>query len=87
MKNLTRIALSLTATGGLLVATAITALADAGAPGTTFPEQPGMHVASGCAAVTTNPGTGTGGQFGMNASPTAVMITSGLLVDACFGGP
>jgi hypothetical protein len=74
----------------ILVAAAFTAagatpaLADAGAPGATFPEQPGTP--SGCAAVTTNPGTGPGGEAVVNFSDTADGILGGLLVDACFGG-
>jgi hypothetical protein len=72
--------------GAVLIATAAgPAFADAGAPGTTFPEQPAGHVQTACGAVTTNPGTGTGGQFGQHASPRAGAITTGLLVDACFG--
>jgi hypothetical protein len=62
------------------------ALADAGAPGSTFPEQPGTNAQTACTAVTSNPGTGFGGQAGQNASPTALVIVNGLLVDACFGG-
>jgi hypothetical protein len=62
------------------------ALGDAGAPGTTFPEQPGTAVQGACAAVTSNPGTGPGGAAGANFSPTAGAITSGLITDACFGG-
>jgi hypothetical protein len=62
------------------------AFADAGAPGTTYPEQPGSHNAGGCAAVTSNPGTGVGGTAGQHFSPTAAAITNGLLVDACLGG-
>ncbi len=61
------------------------ALGDAGAPGTTFPEQPGTAVQGGCAAVTSNPGTGPNGAAG-HFSPTAAAITSGLIADACFGG-
>lgn len=62
------------------------AFADAGAPGTTYPEQPGSHNAGGCAAVTSNPGSGPGGAAGQHSSPTAAAITAGLLTDACFGG-
>jgi hypothetical protein len=57
-------------------------LADAGSPGSTFPEQPGRP--PGCDAVLTNPGTGTGGHA--MGSPTALAIVNGLLIDACFGG-
>lgn len=57
-------------------------LADAGSPGSTFPEQPGRP--PGCDAVLSNPGTGPGGH-GM-ASATALAIINGLVTDACFGG-
>ena len=61
------------------------ALADAGTPGTTFPEQPGTP--PGCAAVTTNPGTGPGGQGVVHFLDTpAGPILTGIIVDACFGG-
>jgi hypothetical protein len=59
------------------------ALADAGAPGTTFPEQPPP---AGCEAVTTNPGTGTGGTSSLHVADIAANIQAGLIVDACFGG-
>jgi hypothetical protein len=59
------------------------ALADAGAPGTTFPEQPPL---AGCDAVTTNPGTGTGGTSSLHVADIAANIQAGLIVDACFGG-
>jgi hypothetical protein len=59
------------------------ALADAGAPGTTFPEQPPP---AGCEAVTTNPGTGIGGTSSLHAADIARNIQAGLIVDACFGG-
>lgn len=59
------------------------ALADGGAPGTTFPEQPGDNVLKGCAAIATNPGTSVGGH--RMASPTGLAITEGVLADACFG--
>jgi TRAP-type C4-dicarboxylate transport system permease large subunit len=78
--------LTIVVSASLMAGMAGSALADAGPPGTTFPEQPGSHAQAGCAAVTTNPGTGFGGQSGQNASPTALAITNGLLVDACFGG-
>jgi hypothetical protein len=60
------------------------ALADSGAPGTTFPEQPNGNVATGCTAIATNPGTSMGGHA--NFSPTAGAITFGLLTDACVPG-
>lgn len=74
---------------GLVLALATStgvALADRGAPGTTFPEQPGGHPERACTAVTTNPGTGTGGQASQHGAPTAQAITAGLLTDACLGG-
>jgi hypothetical protein len=73
-------------TGVLAVGLVGSAFADAGTPGTTYPEQPGSHNAGGCAAVTSNPGTGVGGTAGQHFSPEAMAITSGLLADACFGG-
>ena len=81
-----RLALSAITAAALLAAVATPALANAGAPGTTFPEQPGTHPANACRAITTNPGTGAGGAFTTNASPTAQIIATGLLTDACFGG-
>src|SRR5947208_3649091 len=60
---------------------------EAAPPGTNFPEQPGTHVANACASVLANPGSGTGGAAGQNASPTALAITGAIVVDACFGGP
>jgi hypothetical protein len=57
------------------------AMADAGAPGTTFPEQPNGNVSKGCAAILTNPG-----QSVLHFSDTAEGIITGLTVDACFGG-
>jgi hypothetical protein len=59
------------------------ALADAGAPGTTFPEQPPP---AGCDGVLTNPGTGPGGTSSLHAADIARNIQAGLIVDACFGG-
>jgi hypothetical protein len=71
-------------TAALLVAAGpAVVLADSGVPGTTFPEQPGANVAAACATVTTNPGTGTGGEAGENGSATAAAITGGLVADAC----
>ena len=57
------------------------ALGDAGAPGETFPEQPGTHVAKACESITTNPGTGMEGHSRL--SPKADGIVFGLLGDAC----
>jgi hypothetical protein len=71
----------------LAVAALAVAAAPAGAaPGASFPEQPGTHPQTACAAVTTNPGTGATGQAGQVISPTAGAITAGLIEDACFGG-
>ena len=56
------------------------ALADPGAPGTTFPEQPGSHPQAGCAALLSNPGA-----LSAPRSVTAFTITNGLFGDACFG--
>ena len=75
--------LSILAGGILLVAAAGPALADAGAPGTTFPEQPGANVQTACSAVATNPGTADEGAS--NPAPTAEAIQAGLFADACGG--
>ena len=69
---------------GALALGAGPALADAGAPGTTFPEQPNGNVGTGCTAVTTNPGTGPGGAAVLNFSDTAAGILGPLITDACF---
>jgi hypothetical protein len=53
--------------------------ADPGAPGTTFPDQPGSHTSGGCSAVLSNPGATT-------APRSATAIVTGLIGDACFGG-
>jgi hypothetical protein len=71
----------------LAVAALAVAAAPAGAaPGASFPEQPGTHPQTACAAVTTNPGTGASGRAGQVISPTAGAITTGLIQDACFPG-
>jgi hypothetical protein len=59
---------------------------DAGAPGTTFPEQPGSNLQNGCLAVTSNPGTSPGGRFDQNVPTFVNDQLTALLVDAC-GGP
>jgi hypothetical protein len=59
------------------------AFADAGSPGSTYPEQPGTSVQNACAAVNTNPGSGVGGTAGQHISPTAGAIVAGLITDAC----
>lgn len=68
----------------LIMAPPAAVLADPGAPGTTFPEQPGTNVGTACTSVTTNPGTGNGGAAMEHGSPTAAQITSGLVADACL---
>jgi hypothetical protein len=65
---------------------AIPAWGDAGAPGTTFPEQPGTHTLPACLAVTSNPGTSYGGVFDQHVPTFVNDQTTALLVDAC-GGP
>ncbi len=65
-----------------LLALPAPALADAGGPGTTFPEQPGANLANACAAVVAAPAVGGG----TSNNATANAITQGLLADACFGG-
>ena len=71
----------------LAVAALAIAAAPAGAaPGTSFPEQPGTNPQTACMAVTTNPGSGEGGQAGQVISPTAGAIVAGLIEDACLGG-
>ena len=57
------------------------ALADPGAPGTTFPEQPGAHPQAACAAIVSNSRA-----LSAPRSATAFEITNGILSDACFGG-
>lgn len=58
--------------------------ADAGPPGSTFPEQPGTHTQTGCNTLGTNPGTGPTGPALPNASGTpAGEIVVGLYTDAC----
>jgi hypothetical protein len=66
----------------LFATAASPAFADQGAPGTTYPEQPGDHNQTGCEALATNPGTGQGPAL-TNASPTAIAIVGPLYTDAC----
>jgi hypothetical protein len=80
-----RLVLTVLFSAGLMLVTTAAALADP--PGTNFPEQPDGNVANACANVLANPGSGTGGAAGQNASPTALAITGAIVVDACFGGP
>jgi hypothetical protein len=63
----------------LFAVTASPAFADRGSPGSTFPEQPGTNLATGCGAVLANTGTGIS-----NDSDVAFAIQSGLIADACF---
>jgi hypothetical protein len=80
MKRTSTMLASLGASIAIAALTAGPALADRGAPGTTFPEQPGTNVQTGCAAVL--------GSAAASApmSPTSVPITTGLFGDACFPG-
>jgi hypothetical protein len=61
--------------------TASPALADPGAPGTTFPEQPGSNTQTACAAIVSESAA-----LSAPRSETAYAITNGLFGDACFGG-
>lgn len=62
----------------LFAATASPAFADRGSPGSTFPEKPGTHVATGCNAILANLGTAVS-----HDSDVAFAIQSGLVTDAC----
>lgn len=75
--------IAIVASALLLAAAAGPALADAGAPGSTYPEQPGGHVENACAVLTspTSPS-----QAAWHRSLVADTIVYGLLGDACFGG-
>ena len=64
----------------LFAAGAGAALADRGAPGTTFPEQPDGHVAGACAVA------GAAGTGFAHASDTAAAIAAALVEDICGGG-
>ena len=77
MKRITTTGLSI----AVLALTASTALADPGAPGTTFPEQPESNVQTACAALASNSGA-----LSAPRSQTAFVITNAVLGDACFGG-
>jgi len=63
----------------LFAAMASPASADRGSPGSTFPEQPGTNIATGCSAVLANTGTGQA-----NMSAVANAIATGIVIDACF---
>jgi hypothetical protein len=73
--------------GAFIVATALlggtagAALADPGTPGSTFPEQPGTNLASGCQAILTNPNNAF-----VNRAEPASTITTELATDACTPG-
>jgi hypothetical protein len=69
------------ATLAVFATAASPAFADPGAPGTTFPEQPGSHVATACNAIFTGPGQGI-----LHDSDTAFAIQSGDFTDACSSG-
>jgi len=87
MNQLKRLAVGIFASTALMLAMTSVAFADPGAPGTTFPEQPGTKPTTACANLISNPGTGlVGGASGLHISPTAGAITMGLLADGCFGG-
>jgi hypothetical protein len=81
MRRSTKVALASGALGVMMALGAGPAFADAGAPGSTFPEQPGTNLAGGCTAVIDHVGTGLAHQ-----SSTAGAITLGLVLDACLGG-
>jgi hypothetical protein len=81
MEDKMRTIMTLALTTLLMLASAAVASADSN-----FPEAPGAHVAGGCLAVTSNPGSSIGGTAMMNASQTAVAITLALLKDACTPG-
>jgi hypothetical protein len=78
MRRLTKISIATGALSAMLVLSTGPAFADAGAPGATFPEQPGTHVATACVAVGANTGTGVA-----NMSGIATGITGGVFSDAC----
>ena len=85
MRLSARLGVATAVTAAALAVGAGPALADAGEPGTTFPEQP-SNTEAACLNVTTNPGSGMGGVVGEHISPIAGAITFGLIQDACFGG-
>jgi hypothetical protein len=77
MKRITTIVASI----ALAALAAGPALADSGAPGTTFPEQPGSQPQTACAALVSKSGA-----LSAPRSEPAFTITNGLFGDACFGG-
>ena len=72
---------ALTAGVALMAAAAGPASADPGAPGATFPEQPGTSLLRGCDAILTNPNNAF-----YNRAPAAAGIVTGLTIDACVVG-
>ena len=58
------------------------AFAAGGRAGTTFPEQPGTHLAQECAVHLTIPAQG----LLVHANANADAIVRGIYVDACLGG-
>ena len=66
------------ATACMVVLAAVPAFADRGAPGSTFPEQPTGN-GNGCTAIFSP-------NAGFHRAGVATGITTGLVVDACFGG-
>jgi hypothetical protein len=71
------------AAAGLFAAVAAPAAsADQGAPGSTFPEQPGANVQTACGSITTNPGTG-GDRLVDIIPPETNALLTGLFTDAC----
>jgi len=81
MRLRNRLCVGTAVVAGALALGAGPALADAGAPGTTFPEQPTGHEEVGCASILSSPSQG-----GVHDSATATDVKVGLIADACFGG-
>ncbi|TMJ09560.1 MAG: hypothetical protein E6G98_09175 [Bacillati bacterium ANGP1] len=65
----------------IVILSTFPALADRGMPGTTFPEQPGDHLARACEARAANIAAG----HGVERSIVAFAIFLGLFFDACLG--
>jgi hypothetical protein len=79
--SMKRLTVSSLAAFGLLLVSVAPAYADAGSPGSTFPEQPGTNVANACNSVLSNPARDLS-----HDSSTAHAIILGLIGAACFGG-
>ena len=77
-----RLIAAVAAAGMFAAVAAPAASADRGAPGSTFPEQPGAQVQTACGAITTNPGTGGNRLDGIIPANTNAILT-GLLTDTC----